>query len=48
MAKKSKERTEPWVRFNGPVSFCILLPDIQCVNFNAVMFTAVVIVCSQN
>jgi hypothetical protein len=44
MMKKSKYRTEPWVGFNGPVSLCILLLDIQCEHFNVVMFTAVVII----
>ena len=47
MIKRSKDRTEPRVEFNGPVSLCILLPDIQCVHFNSVMFSAAVIVHSQ-
>jgi hypothetical protein len=47
MVKRSKDRTEPWVGFNGPVRFCILLPDIQCVYFKTVMFSAAIIVRSQ-
>ena len=47
MIKRSKDMTEPWVGFNETVSLCMLLPVIQCVHFNAVMFTAVVIVHSQ-
>jgi hypothetical protein len=46
MIKISKKRTEPWVGFNGPVSLCILLPDIQCIHFNPVIFTAEVTICS--
>jgi hypothetical protein len=44
MVKRSKDRTEPQVGFNGPVRFCILLPDIQCVHINAVIFSVAVIV----
>jgi hypothetical protein len=47
MIEKSKKSTESCVGFNGPVSLCILLPDIQCVHFNPVIFTAVFTVSSQ-
>jgi hypothetical protein len=48
MAKKSKDKTEPCVGLSGTVSFHILLPDIQFIHFNAVMFTAVVVVLLRN
>jgi hypothetical protein len=44
MIKRSKDRTEPCVEFNGTLGCCILLPDIQIVRFNSAMFSAAVIV----
>ena len=40
MNKRSKDRTEQWVGFNGPVNLHILLPDIQYVHLNALILSA--------